>query len=145
MSRLIEKTHLFFLFSIPIFLLFGIWSRDATIDINVHDTYFVIAYFHLTFLLSLFFGTMGLGYWVAQKMNVPLSNGMKWIHLMLTFGGMLTVFILSQLHRSDRMEYTFNQHLEASIALIVLLILLGQVILPVNIVYGLIKNHNMAD
>ena len=67
MNKLIEKPHLIFLLSIPIIMLIGILSEDAVLDINVHDTYYVIAYLHLAILISILFGIFGIGYWIMLK------------------------------------------------------------------------------
>lgn len=122
----------------------GILSGDAILDINVHDTYYVIAYFHLAILISILFGIIGLGYWIMQKAGKKLSKGLNWTHIGLTFGETLMVWILTQLYRTDFMEYEFNNILTLVISLIILLMVIGQLIFPINIIYGLIhkKTNN---
>lgn len=142
MSKPIEKPHLIFLTAIPIIMLIGILSRDSTLYFNVHDTYLVIAYVHLTFLISIFFGIIGFGYWILQKANRKLSKWLCWIHIGLTFGGTLVMLILAQLYREELMEYDFNDNLTLIILLILLLIGIGQILFPINIIYGLTKKKN---
>jgi cytochrome c oxidase subunit 1 len=60
MKFLINKPHLIFLLSIPIIMLIGILSGDTALDINVHDTYYIIAYLHIAILISILFGIIGL-------------------------------------------------------------------------------------
>ena len=139
MNKLIAKPHLIFLLTIPILILIGILSGDAVLDINVYDTYYVIAYFHLATLISILFGVIGIGYWIMQKGGRKLSRLLNWTHIGLTFGGTMIVMILAQFYREEIMEYEFNNNLTLVITLIILLIILGQIIFPINIVYGLIK------
>lgn len=40
---------------------------DRAVNINVHDTYFVISYFHIGILLFLIHALFGLGYFVMRK------------------------------------------------------------------------------
>ncbi|NQY31447.1 MAG: cbb3-type cytochrome c oxidase subunit I [Flavobacteriaceae bacterium] len=139
MNRLIEKPHLIFLLSIPIIMLIGILSGDAMLDINVHDTYYVIAYLHLAILISVLFGIIGIGYWIMRKLGRKLSKWLNRTHIGLTFGGTLVVWTLTKFYRTVITEYEFNNNLTLIITLIILLIIIGQLIFPINIIYGLIK------
>ena len=145
MNILIEKPHLTFLLSIPIIMLIGVLSGDTVLDINVHDTYYVIAYLHFAILISILFGIIGMGYWIMQKANRKLSKWLNWAHVGLTFGGTLTVWILTKCYRTEIMEYKFNNNLSLIITLIVLLMIVGQLIFPINIIYGLLKKKNKTS
>ncbi|HMB63212.1 MAG TPA: cbb3-type cytochrome c oxidase subunit I [Eudoraea sp.] len=87
MSRLIEKPHLIFLLSIPIIMLIGILSGNAVLDLNIHDTHYVIAYLHFATLIAILFGIIGVGYWIMQKTDRKLSRWLNWTHVGLSFGG----------------------------------------------------------
>ena len=144
MSRLTNKPHLIFLLSIPIIILFGILHRNEMLDINVHDTYFVISQIDFTILISILFGIIGLGYWIMLKANRKLSKLLNLIHITLTFGGILLIWILSQLFRESIMEYDFNNYLTLAIYLIALIAVFGQIIYPINIIYGIIKKNKTS-
>lgn len=142
MNKLLEKPHLIFSLTIPIIALIGILSGEAVLDINVHDTYYVVAYLHLAILISVLFGIIGMGYWIMQKADRKLSKWLIWTHIGLTFGGILVVWILTHFYRTEIMEYEFNNNLTLIIMLIVLFMIFGQLIFPINIIYGLIKKKN---
>jgi heme/copper-type cytochrome/quinol oxidase subunit 1 len=59
-------------------------AEKNTIDINVHDTYFVIAKFHIWVLLTLFLGMLTLVYFILHKMNRRTNNALTIIHYILT-------------------------------------------------------------
>ncbi len=145
MNKLIEKPHLFFLLAIPIILLIGVLRADAVLDINIHDTYYVISYMHFAILVSILFGIIGIGYWIMQQTNRKLSKWLSWIHIGLTFGGTLLVWILTKFYQTEIMEYEFNAHLTLIITLIILLMLVGQIIFPINIIYGMIKKKTSGN
>ena len=73
-----------------------------------------------------------------QKMNKKLSKWLSWIHIVLTFGGPLAAWIISNFYRTEIVEFKFNNNLTLIITLIVLIIIFGQLIFPINIVRGLI-------
>ncbi len=145
MKFLINKPHLIFLLSIPIIILFGILNRNEMLDINVHDTYFVFSQIDLTILISILFGIIGIGYWIMLKANRKLSKWLNLIHITLTFGGILLIWILAQLFRESIMEYNFNNNLTFGIYLIALIAIFGQLIYPINIISGIIKNRNKTS
>ena len=145
MNRLIEKPHLIFLLAIPIIMLIGILSGDAVLDINIHDTYFVITHLHFEILISILFGIIGIGYWIMLKTGRKLSKWLNWTHIGLTFGGTLLVRILTKFYRPEFLEYEFNNNLTLIISLIILLMIIGQLIFPINIIYGLTKKKNKTS
>lgn len=55
MNWLSEKPFIPFLILIPIIMIIGFINRKETLDINVHDTYYVINNLHLAIILSVFF------------------------------------------------------------------------------------------
>ncbi|WP_104734524.1 cbb3-type cytochrome c oxidase subunit I [Hanstruepera ponticola] len=139
MNKLIKKPYLIFWTSIPIISLLGFFIKADSFGFNVHDTYFVIATNHLIMLISLLFVIIGLGYWIMEKANRKLSKWLNLIHITLTFGGILIVLILTQCYRNEIMEYDFNNNLTLSITLILITVIFGQLIFPINIIRGLIK------
>ena len=119
MKFLIDKPHLVFFLAIPILILIGVLSgydaTNKTLDFNFHDTYFVVAHFHLIAIICILFGIIGLGYWIMQKTNKVLSKLLNLIHVGLTFGGTLVVWILTQFYQTEIMEYEFNNNLNLSL------------------------------
>lgn len=65
---------------IPVFLMIGIIFRRPTLDIQFHDTYFVI--FHLSAFFSIILMLIGLVYW--QNRDKKLISWMTFIHVVWT-------------------------------------------------------------
>lgn len=142
MNQPIDKPHLIFLLAIPIILLIGYLSGDATLDIYIRDTYYVIKYIQLTVLISLLFTLIGIGYWIMEKADKKLSKWLSRTHVGLTFGGILIVLILSQFYQQDLKELEFNNNLSLVISLTILITVVSQIIFPMNIIYGVLKRKN---
>ena len=145
MSRITNKPHLIFWISIPIIILIGILNRNEMLDVNVHDTYFVFSKTDLTIVMSILFAIIGLGYWFMLKADRKLSKSLNLIHIALTFGGILLIWILAQLFRESIMEYDFNDNLTLAIYIISLIAIIGQIIYPINIISGIIKKPNKTS
>jgi heme/copper-type cytochrome/quinol oxidase subunit 1 len=139
MSNITNKPHLIFWISIPIIILFGIVNRNDMLYINVHDTYFVFSKTDLAIMLSILFAIIGLGYWMLLKASGKLSKLLNLIHMTLTFGGILLIWVLAQLFRKSIINYDFNENLTLAIYIISLIAILGQIIYPLNIIRGLIN------
>ncbi|SEA51149.1 hypothetical protein [Bizionia paragorgiae] len=140
MSRITNKPHLIFWLSIPLIMLSGFVSSTENLVINKYDTYYVFSLTDLNILISILFAIIGLGYWIMLKTNRKLSKWLNLAHIALTFGGILLIWVLSQLYRESIVEFDFNDNLTLAIYSITLIAVVGQIIFPINIISGLIKN-----
>lgn len=142
---MIKKPHLIFWLSIPLIMLSGFISSRENLNINIYDTYYVFSLFDLNTFLSTLFGIIGLGYWIMLKAKRRLSKSLNLIHVSLTFGGILLIWILSQLFRDSIMEYDFNDNLTLAIYFIAVISVLGQIIYPINLINGIIKKSDKSS
>lgn len=63
----------------------GIILGDSTLDINVHDTYFVIAHFHLVMGISALYGMFaGIYHWYPKMFGTMLNKNLGYIHFWVT-------------------------------------------------------------
>lgn len=139
MSNIINRPHLIFLLSIPITILVGFLNGNEMLDINVRDTYFIFSKTDLSIAISILFLTIGLGYYMMSKTNRRLSRSLYLIHLTLTYGGILLLAVLAQFLRESRTAYDFNNNLTSAMYLIALVAIIGQIVFPINMIYGLIN------
>ncbi len=64
----------------------GIILADSTLDINVHDTYFVVAHFHIVMGLSAIFGMFaGVYHWFPKLFLRMMNKKLGYVHFWLTF------------------------------------------------------------
>ena len=61
-NRIIKKPYKPFLLAILPVMLLGFLSRGAVLDINIHDTYVIIDYWHLAIFSSVLFAIIGISY-----------------------------------------------------------------------------------
>ena len=63
----------------------GIILGDSTLDINVHDTYFVVAHFHLVMGISALYGMFaGIYHWFPKMFGRMLNKRLGYIHFWVT-------------------------------------------------------------
>jgi len=63
----------------------GVILGDSTLDINVHDTYFVVGHFHIVMGLSAVFGMMaGVYHWFPKMYGRMLNKQLGYLHFWLT-------------------------------------------------------------
>ena len=71
----------------------GIFLGNSALDINLHDTYFVVAHFHIVMGVSAFFGLFaGVYHWFPKMFGRMMNNGLGYLHFWLTFIGSYLVF-----------------------------------------------------
>jgi cytochrome c oxidase subunit 1 len=71
----------------------GIFLGNSAIDIQLHDTYFVVAHFHLVMGSAAFFGMMaGVYHWFPKMFGRMMDERLGYLHFWLTFIGIYLVF-----------------------------------------------------
>jgi cytochrome c oxidase subunit I len=72
----------------------GLLLAQPAIDIFLHDTYFVVAHFHIIMGLAAIFGIFaGTYYWFPKMFGRMMSEGLGRIHFWLTLVGVYAVFM----------------------------------------------------
>ncbi|MFL2620114.1 MAG: cbb3-type cytochrome c oxidase subunit I [Flavobacteriaceae bacterium] len=63
----------------------GIILGDSALDINVHDTYFVVAHFHLVMGISALYGMLaGIYHWFPMLFGKMMNKNLGYIHFWVT-------------------------------------------------------------
>ncbi|NGM60576.1 cytochrome c oxidase subunit I [Sphingobacterium sp. SGG-5] len=71
----------------------GLIVGNAVIDIHVHDTYFVVAHFHLVMGSASIFGMLcGVYHWYPKMFGRMMNTKLGYLHFWLTFLGAYLVF-----------------------------------------------------
>lgn len=71
----------------------GIWLGNSALDIHLHDTYFVIAHFHIVMGVASMFGMFaGIYHWFPKMYGRYLNNSLGYIHFWVTIAGAYMIF-----------------------------------------------------
>lgn len=76
-----QKAH--FSVSLVFLLLFCAMSlsqNDATLIINIYDTYLVFDYTTFFIIFAQWFGLIGLGYWILARFNIKMISSLQLAH-----------------------------------------------------------------
>ena len=142
----LKKEYIYFWLSALIIFILGLFTfsdKNAVIDINIHDTYYIIHIFHLITLISLLYFILGSIYWMFKKLKIPLIKNLSLIHLFITIGGLLIYFLLMTLFKDDtEIEpgiYNESSTLGTLLIILFFLIVFAQLLFLLNIIIGFIK------
>jgi cytochrome c oxidase subunit 1 len=87
---------LFALGTVSLFIsggLTGLVLGDSALDINVHDTYFVVAHFHIVMGAGAIFGMFaGVYHWFPRMYGRMMISKLGYLHFWITFIGVYGVF-----------------------------------------------------
>lgn len=90
----------------------GLYVGNAALDINIHDTYFVVAHFHLVMGSASIFGMLaGVYHWYPKMFGRMMDTKLGYLHFWLTFIGAYLVFFPMHFMGIDgvpRRYYTFT-------------------------------------
>jgi len=71
----------------------GLFVANAAIDMMVHDTYFVVAHFHLVMGSASFFGFLcGVYHWFPKMFGRMMNPSLGYVHFWLTIVGVYLIF-----------------------------------------------------
>ncbi|MFM8977539.1 MAG: cbb3-type cytochrome c oxidase subunit I, partial [Bacteroidota bacterium] len=71
----------------------GIYLGNAALDINLHDTYFVVAHFHIVMGSASMFGMLaGVYHWYPKMYGRMMDEKLGYLHFWLTFASVYLVF-----------------------------------------------------
>jgi len=72
----------------------GLFLAQPAIDLYLHDTYYVVAHFHLIMGVAAIFGIFGATYfWFSKMFGRHLNEGLGKIHFWFTFVGVYSIFM----------------------------------------------------
>lgn len=129
----------------------GLILGDSALDINVHDTYFVVGHFHIVMGLSGVFGMIaGVYHWFpkifGRMLNNKLGNAHFWITIVSAYGIFFPMHFLG-LAGVPRRYYTNSEfplfenmiNINELITWFAILAFVGQVIFLFNFVYSALR------
>jgi len=130
-------------------LVFGfIFGFNSTIDIPVHDTYFVVSTWHISTFISLFLFTSGCGYLIQRIKFNPFLNAIHFLSTFLGLGLIVFPMFFIGMAAKPRKYYsntdfdflTHIQDLNNIITLGVYVLVFGVIIYFVNLGIAIFKN-----
>ncbi len=122
----------------------GIFLGNSALDIHLHDTYFVIAHFHIVMGVSAFFGMFaGIYHWYPKMFGRFMNNTLGYIHFFATFIGAYLIFWpmhYEGIAGMPRRYYDYSawqsfkqfEGLNAFISIVVILVFIAQLVFVLN-------------
>ena len=129
----------------------GIILADSALDINVHDTYFVVAHFHIVMGMSAIFGMFaGVYHWFpkmyGKMMNTRLGFAHFWVTFICAFGVFFPMHFIG-LAGAPRRYYSYSEFpmfdgvvdLNIMVTIFAIIGALAQVIFTYNFFYSIFR------
>ncbi len=134
----------------------GIFLGNSALDIHLHDTYFVVAHFHIIMGISAFFGMFAaIYYWFPKMYGRFMNNTLGYIHFFITFAGAYLVFWpmhYQGISGMPRRYYDYNawesfrqfNDLNAFMSVVVVITFLSQILFVVNFFASIWKGRKVT-
>ncbi|HEU5054732.1 MAG TPA: cbb3-type cytochrome c oxidase subunit I [Hanamia sp.] len=135
----------------------GIWLGNSTLDLHLHDTYFVIAHFHLVMGVASMFGMFaGIYHWYPKMFGRFMNNTLAYIHFWITFVGAYLIFWpmhYEGLAGMPRRYYDFSNWesfkmfggLNAFISVVAIIVFATQFLFIFNFFYSIYKGRKLTE
>ena len=135
----------------------GIFLGNSALDLHLHDTYFVVAHFHIVMGVASFFGMFaGVYHWFPKMFGRYLNNTMAFIHFWITMVGAYLIFWpmhYQGLAGMPRRYYdysgwsSFNMFtgLNEFISFVAMIVFAAQLLFVFNFFYSIFKGRKVTD
>ncbi|MEP6948220.1 MAG: cbb3-type cytochrome c oxidase subunit I [Ginsengibacter sp.] len=135
----------------------GIWLGNSALDIHLHDTYFVVAHFHLVMGVASMFGMFaGVYHWYPKMFGRHLNHTLAYIHFWVTMIGAYLIFWpmhYEGLAGMPRRYYDFSNWesfkmfngLNEFISVIALIVFATQFLFIFNFFYSMFKGRKLTN
>ena len=134
----------------------GIFLGNSALDIHLHDTYFVIAHFHIVMGVASFMGMFaGVYHWFPKMYGRFLNNTLAYIHFWITLIGAYLIFW--PMHYQGfagvpRRYYDFSNWesfkqfggLNEFISLVAMIVFAAQLLFVFNFFYSIFKGRKVT-
>lgn len=134
----------------------GIFLGNSSLDIHLHDTYFVIAHFHIVMGVASMFGMFaGIYHWYPKMYGRYLNNTLGYIHFWITMIGAYLIFwpmhyeglagMPRRYYKYDIWE-SFKQFgtLNQFISIVAIIVFLTQILFILNFFYSIWKGRKVT-
>lgn len=135
----------------------GIFLGNSALDIPLHDTYFVVAHFHIVMGVAAFFGMFaGVYHWFPKMFGRHMNETLGKLHFWITIIGAYAIFwpmhyigmagVPRRYYRFDVFE-TFRHFTELNkfITVAAIIVFAGQILLVINFFYSIWKGKKMTS
>ena len=133
----------------------GIFLGNSAIDIQLHDTYFVVAHFHIVMGVAAFFGMFaGIYHWFPKMYGRMMNNTLGYIHFFITLIGSYLIFFpmhfmtgLPRRYYSHGQFEAFNNFgaLNEFISIMAIVVFLAQLVFVFNFFYSIFKGVRLTE
>ena len=119
---------------------------SGSLDISMHDTYYVISNTLLSVMIALLFCVFALITWGVNKISRRLSPILNWLHYGITIAGFVIIAILSSRITTqiktfkdysvynEIEEYESQMSINEWLVIIVLILILSQLLFLINVI-----------
>ncbi len=135
----------------------GIWLGNSALDIHLHDTYFVVAHFHIVMGVASMFGMFaGIYHWFPKMYGKYLNNTLGYIHFWVTIAGAYLIFWpmhYQGLAGMPRRYYDFSAwesfnkfgELNRFISTVAMIVFAVQILFLFNFFYSIFKGRKLTN
>jgi cytochrome c oxidase subunit 1 len=135
----------------------GIFLGNSTLDIHLHDTYFVVAHFHLVMGIASMFGMFaGIYHWYPKMFGRRMNGTLSYTHFWVTLIGAYLIFWpmhyeglagLPRRYPDFGAWHTFNQfgNVNKMITVVSFVVFAVQLMFLFNFFYSIYKGRKVTD
>jgi len=134
----------------------GIWLGNAALDIYLHDSYFVVAHFHIVMGVASMFGMFaGVYHWFPKMYGRYLNNSLGYIHFWITIAGAYLIFWpmhyqglagMPRRYFDFSIWESFKQFAELNrfISTVAMIVFATQILFLINFLYSIFKGRKVT-
>ncbi|MDZ4847305.1 MAG: cbb3-type cytochrome c oxidase subunit I [Chitinophagales bacterium] len=135
----------------------GIFLGNSAIDIQLHDTYYVVAHFHIVMGVAAFFGMFaGIYHWFPKMYGRFMNSTLGYIHFVITLVGSYMIFWpmhylgmtgVPRRYYAFEIFPQFDQYADLNklITIFAIITFMAQLMFVFNFFYSIFKGRKVTD
>ncbi|HEV2915995.1 MAG TPA: cbb3-type cytochrome c oxidase subunit I [Pyrinomonadaceae bacterium] len=135
----------------------GLVLGQTSLDLPMHDTYFVLAHFHLVMGVAAIFGMFaGISFWFPKMFGRMMSERLGKLHFWITFTGVYCIFVPMHImgivgmprRYAQFTEYEFLKSLHPLVVFVTIAVIvtaITQLVFLFNFIWSMFKGEKAGD
>lgn len=144
-TNISNQPYKWFWYPIPLMLIIGLVKINSAFDLQFHDTYIVISYYHISIFFAIYYSVVGYVYWLfKEKKLFKWMTYFHWVISIFLIFALLLIDLYPYLEENSGVvfDYDYFQKVNYIVSILFMLWIFSQLIFLLNLLISLLRKNS---